>query len=342
MVGRPTLSDVAREAGVGVATVDRVLNGRAAVRPETALAVLEAARRVGYHGTALIRRRLNEAAPPVRLGFLLQRREQPFYQAFELSLKEACSLETAARIVPEIAFLRSQEPSEIVPALEDLATRNQAVGVVAIEHPSVAGAIAKLSGAGTPVFTLLSDSAPDFRHGYFGTDNRKVGRTSAWLMAHCTSAGAKVALFVGSHRFHGHEERESGFRSYLRESAPGMDVVETRASLEDRSIAREAVHDLLARHPDLTGIYVAGGGIEGAIDALREDTRAGTVAVIGNEVTDFNREALSDGFLTAVIDTPREAISRGTVHAMLAAIEEPSKKIGTVNSPFGIFVAENI
>ena len=35
--------DVARAAGVGVATVDRVINRRAAVRPQTAQRVLEAA-----------------------------------------------------------------------------------------------------------------------------------------------------------------------------------------------------------------------------------------------------------------------------------------------------------
>ena len=43
-----TLSDIAREANVGVATVDRVLNKRAAVKESTAYRVLEAARRLGF------------------------------------------------------------------------------------------------------------------------------------------------------------------------------------------------------------------------------------------------------------------------------------------------------
>ncbi len=37
-MARVTIEDVALEAGLSVATVDRVLNGRAAVRPQTALA----------------------------------------------------------------------------------------------------------------------------------------------------------------------------------------------------------------------------------------------------------------------------------------------------------------
>ena len=40
MARRPTIQDIAEEAGVSVATVDRVLNGRLKVREETAQAFL--------------------------------------------------------------------------------------------------------------------------------------------------------------------------------------------------------------------------------------------------------------------------------------------------------------
>ena len=54
---RFTLSDVAREAGVSTATVDRVLNNRSGVRARTREIVLETATRLGYiaeeDGTAL-------------------------------------------------------------------------------------------------------------------------------------------------------------------------------------------------------------------------------------------------------------------------------------------------
>ena len=43
MGSRPTIADLAAKAGVSVATVDRVLNGRHKVREETARRVYEAA-----------------------------------------------------------------------------------------------------------------------------------------------------------------------------------------------------------------------------------------------------------------------------------------------------------
>ena len=42
-MARPTIADLARTAGVGISTVDRVLNGRDPVRRATAERVLAAA-----------------------------------------------------------------------------------------------------------------------------------------------------------------------------------------------------------------------------------------------------------------------------------------------------------
>ncbi|MGH6806310.1 MAG: LacI family DNA-binding transcriptional regulator, partial [Ensifer adhaerens] len=51
MVTKATLKHVAAEAGFGTATVERVLNGRGGVRPETVEKVLLAVRKLGYGRT---------------------------------------------------------------------------------------------------------------------------------------------------------------------------------------------------------------------------------------------------------------------------------------------------
>ena len=66
MAKRPTIADLARDAGVSVATVDRVLNGRLPVREETARRVYEAANAIGYHAAGLIRQRLQQDLPQYR------------------------------------------------------------------------------------------------------------------------------------------------------------------------------------------------------------------------------------------------------------------------------------
>src|SRR3954454_9638115 len=86
---RPTIADLAASAGVSVATVDRVLNKRHPVRPATARRVLETAESLGYHGTPLLRSRLDEQHRPCRLGFLLQKEASPFYRQLAADLEQA-------------------------------------------------------------------------------------------------------------------------------------------------------------------------------------------------------------------------------------------------------------
>lgn len=82
---RPTIQDLAAAAGVSVATVDRVLNGRLRVREETARKVSEAAERIGYHGATAIRQRVMADLPEYHLAIVLQRNATPFTRPLPMS-----------------------------------------------------------------------------------------------------------------------------------------------------------------------------------------------------------------------------------------------------------------
>lgn len=343
MARRPTVADIARTAGLSVATVDRVLNGRLPVRQETAQRVFSAAEQIGYHGSGLIRRRLEQNLPHYRLGFLLQRPDQLFYQDVATALQQASASPTQFRVTPTIAFLANQTPAEIATRLAEMAPRIDAIAMVAVDHPAVTAAVQEVEAAGKPVFSLLSDFAAGIRRGYVGTNNRKVGRTAGWLIAKSARAPGKVVVFVGSHRFHGHEMREIGFRSYLRETAPDLSIIDTQVSLEDGALAHEATLDLLRRHPDLSAIYVAGGGTEGVITALREEGMAGRIALVCNELNPVTHAALADNIATAVIGTPLAALGPSIVNLMAAALaHSAADSAGQTFLPFDIFVSENI
>lgn len=343
MPSRPTVADIARVSGLSVATVDRVLNARLPVRPETAERVFAAAQDLGYHNTGLIRRRLEQNLPQYRLGFLLQRPDQIFYQDFARALEQAASAPMPFRATASTGFLQSQTPGEIVDRLKDMARRVDAIAMVAVDHPAVTGAVAEIEAMGKPVFSLLSDFAPGVRHGYVGTNNRKVGRTAGWLIAKAARSPGKVAVFVGSYRFHGHEMREIGFRSYLREAAPELSVIDTQVSLEDAGLAHEATLDLMRRHPDLVAIYVAGGGTEGVIAALREEGMAGQIALVCNELNPVTHAALADNIATALIGTPIHALAADLLQLMAAAIANPkADSVGQTFLPFDIHISENI
>lgn len=343
MSPRPTIVDLAKASGVSVATVDRVLNNRLPVREETARRVYEAANRIGYHAASLIRQRMRRELPEYRLGFLLQKPADPFYRELARELEAAINRSATFRGTAVVDHWLSQSPSEIVAKLEGLGATTRAVALVGPDHPTLSVATAALKAKDIAVFSLLSDFATGVRDGYIGLDNRKAGRTAAWMIARCAPRPGKVALFVGSHRFLGHELREIGFRAFFRENAPGFTVLDTMVNLETRQITHEAMIDLLARHPDLAGAYVAGGGMEGAISALREVGPDPAPVVVCNEITAETRAALADNLLVMVISTPLAALARATVEIMVSAIEgAPASVPDPLILPFDVFLPENI
>jgi LacI family transcriptional regulator len=322
MAGRKTIDDVARAAGVSMATVDRVLNGRERVREDTARRVYDAAARIGYHAAPLIARRLQADVPELRLGLVLHKEKQAFYQQFAAEAQAAVAASTRARGRLTLLFSPSQSPSDFVGQMMTLRGRVDAIAATAVTHPDLTEAALQLKAEGIPVFALLNDFAQGVRQNYVGLNNVKVGRIAASIIAMAAPGPGKIAVFVGGYRWHGHELRETGFRSYLREYAGHFNVLDTLVNLETRQLTYEATLDLLARHPDLKGIYCAGGGMEGAIAALRESRPPGAVSLVVNEVTPESRSALLDRYVTAAIKTPLPELCRDLIDLALDALRD--------------------
>ena len=177
-----------------------------------------------------------------------------------------------------------------------------------------------MKDAGVPTFAVLNDFAQGIRENYLGLNNMQVGRTAAWMMARVPKTPGKLAVFVGGNRWHGHELRETGFRSYIRESAPSFTVLESMMNLETRKLTYEATLELVSKHPDLRGIYVAGGGMEGAIAALREVRTPESISLVVNELTEDSRAGLMDGYVTMVIATPLAQLCRDMVEMMVSTV----------------------
>lgn len=303
---------LAEAAGVSVATVDRVLNGREPVREDTRARIIEAALRIGHPAA----RRLapgSEARPVVRFGVVLHKQGQEFYKAFAEALHLAVAQAQGVQGQLVLEFSASQSPGEMARQLRGMLGRCDVLAATAVNHPEVTAAVEELRAEGLAVFSLLSDFAQGARAGYVGLNNLKVGRTAGWLLSLAAKSPGVMAIFVGGHRWHGHELRETGFRSYLRECAPQLTVLEPLVNLETRQLTYDATLTLLRQQPQLRGIYVSGGGMEGAIAALRVAGRGQDVPLVVSALTPESRAGLAEGLVTTVIDTPLEKLCRDLI-----------------------------
>ena len=312
---RTTVSQIAREAGVSPATVDRVLNDRDGVRPRTREIVLQVARKLGYFGP----QEAGDNAIKVRLDFILPAGSNSFIRTLRKNLlDESLARDDVAATIHEIEGF---DPDRLSAKLGDLRGRTDAVGLVALDHPQVREAINDLAKSGVRIGTLVSDIPTVDKVGYVGVDNRAAGRLAGLLLGRFLPSGQhKVAVFIGSLAYRGHEEREMGFRSILSEEFPEMRIAGTAEVSDDRDRAYQETMRFLDRG-DITGIYNIGSGNQGIARALREARMERQMVFIGHDLTDATRLMLLDRTMDAVIDQNPRVEAREIVRLLASSVK---------------------
>ena len=202
---RSTLIDIAREAGVSSATVDRVLNNRSGVKERTREVVIETARRLGYlagSGLSFI-----SAENRIRLDFVLPAGTNTFIANLLSQLEKQAELHSDLDV--HIHSIEGFNPDTLARTLHELHGKTLGVGVIALDHPTVREAMRSLAASGVAIVTLASDILHVPRIGYIGIDNRAAGRLAGYLLGRFLGRGVKrkIALFAGSLSYRGHEER---------------------------------------------------------------------------------------------------------------------------------------
>ena len=319
MPPRATLQDVAREANVSSATVDRVLNGRDGVRARTREVVLQTARRLGYISDTNVPESPVPNLSTIQLAFLLPAGTNAFINTLHRQIEISAAIRPDLNV--KISRIEGFNPQTVAAHL--LALRGQAagVGLIAQDHPLVREAIRTLSQSGTQVLTLATDIQSVPRLAYVGIDNRQAGRLAGQLTGRLLPAKqpAKAALFAGSLAYRGHEEREMGFRHILREEFPHIQILELREIMDDRQRAMTETSALLNQHPDLAAIYNVGGGTSGIASELRARGLEHRVVFVCHEATESNKAFLLDGTVDAVIDQNPRVEAREALNLLTAA-----------------------
>lgn len=342
-MGRPTIRDLAEAAGVSVATVNRVIGESGKVRAATMQRVLEAARQIGFYGVGALEYRVAAARPHHRLGVIIQTPHRPFSEVLERCLEAAAREAEGSEVRLRLEHLDDLSPEGVAARMLAFADHCDALAVLAAEHPIVTDAIDRLAVRGIPVVALISSLSARSNVGYVGLDSWKVGRTSAWAFEHVCKTPGKLGILVGTHRYRCHDLYESGFRSYFREYASEFSLLEPLSTFESDAIARELTEKLLREHPDLKGLYVSGGGVNGALAAVRASGQAGQLVTVGHDLMDTTKAGLLDGALTLVISHPFAAIARETIAATLRASKSgPEAGSQSVLVPFELYTRENI
>ena len=300
MTHRFPVKVVALQAGVSVATVDRVIKQRGGVHASTVRRVTQALDELARQST-----QVGLSGKKFMLDVLMVAPRR-FTDAVRAALEaELPSLQPA--VLRSRFHLHETLDADAIVGLLERIRKNGSHGVLlkAPDLPAVAEAVNRLAAARIPVVTLVTDLPGSARRSYVGMDNRAAGETAAYLIGQWLGAGKRpkpqqVLVTLSSNRFHGEEEREIGFRRALRERHRHLSIVEVSEGHGIDGATGALVRAALAAQPGIAAVYSIGGGNAAIVQAFAKAGRP-CQAFIGHDLDADNLALLKSGAIHAVL-----------------------------------------
>jgi LacI family transcriptional regulator len=335
-----TIADIARQAGVGTATVDRVLNRRPGVNAETVQRVLQVVAEMG----APPQRGRPRRGDNFRFAFVLPAEATPFVELVDRQIALAAGEFRHQHITEVTHRLPTHDGAQFAAALAQVADCD-AVALMAPDLPPVKLAINELVRSGVHVVTLFSDVAGSMRETHVGADNRAAGRTAGLLLARM-AGGARDTLLLASQatRLSAEIERRIGFAQVLEERFPKLKMLRTPDLPADDEGAARALAAFLegAERKRIAGLYLVGCGLEGTAQALKGAGLASQVALAGHDFTDPHRSLLAANALAYVLHQDIHYCVIAAARVLRALCENVRGALNVVQPRVEILTAENM
>ncbi|MEO8452954.1 MAG: LacI family DNA-binding transcriptional regulator [Gemmatimonadota bacterium] len=255
-----TIRDVARAAGVSVATVSRVYNGNLQVKEDTRKRVREIAAEMGYtpHGGArsLITRRTHA------IGVLLP----DLYGEFFSELIRGIDQAARARGYHVLVARAGHAGDDLLTAFRAMRGRVDGVIVMSPEFDQVSAT--RGLPEGFPV-VLLNSPRTDVGSAHFGIANFEGAHA---MVRHLIQIGhTRIAIIKGAERNHDAAERLRGYQAALVEAGIQLDGrLEIPGDFTEHG-GYEAARAILALAPRPTAVFASNDGMAlGALGGFRD------------------------------------------------------------------------
>ncbi|MBQ8510867.1 MAG: LacI family DNA-binding transcriptional regulator [Clostridia bacterium] len=304
---RTTISDVAKAAGVSIATASKALNNTGNISADTVRRVSEAAERLGY--------RPNRAAQLLagknkHIGILMPDEPASVYGLFRQGLDEAMAEygEYGFRATL-VQYARKNDREEFMPKLKALAASTNGLIFVGGYHiDEYIDEVRRITIPKVSMQVAVDESVSPS----VVVDEEGEGRLAANFLSFCCK---RAAMIVGDRRINLHRRN---IESFTAEAASrGLVVTSVDDSFDEYDTARRLTERLLESDlPD--GIYTSSYVAPAICAVLRERGMAGKIRVIGVDIFDDTAECLRDGSLSASIWQNQPLQARRAVELLIS------------------------
>lgn len=255
------IEDVARHAGVSIATVSRVLAKKPHVSTKAQTAVLDAVKELGYRPNRAARNLRSQTSK--RIGLIISDIQNPFFTAM------VRAIEDVAFEHQYIVILCNTDEDAVREALYiDLMVSEQVAGVILSPTVGTSSAIHHLTDAGIPA--VLVD-----RHIAGATFDsvivENIASTSK-LIAHLIENGhTRIGAVIGTDSASTGLERQKGYRQALKNANIPFDKRLLRTGVPKTENGYELTKELLMLDEPPTAIFTGNNQLTlGALRAIHE------------------------------------------------------------------------
>jgi DNA-binding LacI/PurR family transcriptional regulator len=339
-VASVTVEDVAKRAGVSRATVSRVVNGNPRVSPEARLAVTRAIEQLRYvpnpAARALMTRRSDSVAVVI-LESANRLFEDPYFNQLLLGISGGLA-DHEVQIVLLIAQSALEEQR-----LERYIAAGHVDGAMIIGPRGGDELPRRLVARGVPVVVNGRPSEEELGHAhplsYVDVENREGARAA---VAHLVAGGRRrIATIHGPLDLASGRDRLDGYREGLRAAGLKVDPGLEEGGGFMPELAADAMRALLARRPDLDGVFAASDSMAAAaigvlLDAGRRVPEH--VAMVG---FDDSPVAVTVRPTLTTVRQPIGAMGRELAELLMRQISDPVGAPSRVIFPTELVVRES-
>ena len=319
---KPTTKDLAKAAGVSLATVDRVLNTRAGVRQATVERVHRAIKEINFvrdmSAANLARKK------EYKVVFLLPDHDDEFIDLIQNEIAKTARFLAHERTVVSIIRAPANDPHRVAEQIDNLSLNEiDGVAIMAPETPQVRDAILRLEAQGLAVVAFVSHQPNAEGANYVGINNEAAGRTVGQLMARFTGLRQGTVLVVTeTMQSRDSQERRLGFDAILEKYASRLTVSPSMETYGDPLRSEKIIKMALQSQPPFVGIYLMNHDIRKTMQVIDELGIAQQTVIIGHELTSYTRARLVDGSIDAVITQDVGHLVRSSIRVLRAKITQ--------------------
>lgn len=305
-----TMKQIAKLAGVSRGTVDRVLNNRGSVNPDTERKIRDIAKAVNYTPN-LAGKTLALKKKQLKFGYILfsSTMSNPFFEDVVRGIESKADELSEFGVTVEIRYAALDNPelqSSLIDQLLELGI--DGLVIVPINHPTVVDKIKSLTESGFPVVTANSDIPGCGRIAYVGSDYYRSGETAAGLMNLITGGHTNTGIIIGSPLVLCHSQRVASFQTYAREHFPDIHIIDKTYNNDDDFESYNVTKALLKKNPNIDSLFLASAGVYGSCRAVKDMGKK--LKIVSYDATEKTCELVNEGIISATI--AQQPIIQGT------------------------------